>query len=231
MHDFDYDVKEKKRIARGAAAKKNGSKSKKCTLPSDYLTAKEKKALNGEVKTYCLSKPMSWSEFKAMPLNIQEEYILKLYERFEVSMVDLGYLFGRSGKTIYAYFAEHDICSGLFKRGGNRSSQKRAEQRRQFEKWCVGIVEDNPPRAETEKREVKHTIVNAPKRYVFQPPEPVNADTKPKKAPVITSVGLNFDGPVSAEDLTEKLLDVLKNHADGRDCARFTCRVEFVSNS
>ena len=46
MHDFDYDAMQKKRIARGASHMKRGSKSKKCTLPSDYLTAAQKRRLN-----------------------------------------------------------------------------------------------------------------------------------------------------------------------------------------
>ena len=52
MNDFDFDVLQKKRIARGAYHRKNGSKSKRCTLPSDYLTAAEKRKLNGEVMDY-----------------------------------------------------------------------------------------------------------------------------------------------------------------------------------
>ena len=221
MHDFDYDVLQKKRIARNAKYQKNGSKSKKCTLPSDYLTAKEKRALNGEVKTYCLSKPVSWNEFKEMPYNIQEEYVTKLHERFQVTMVDLGYLFGRSGKTICAYFHEHDICNELFKRGGNRYSQKRADQRNQFEKWCDGIVEDKCDREEMPKKEVQYTNINAPKRYIF-----LEAETK--KAPVVTSVGFTFEGPISIEDLSKTLLDIFKTHANGRECSKFKFNIEFV---
>ena len=224
MHDFDYDVMQKKRIARNAKYQKNGSKSKKCTLPSDYLTAKERKALNGEVKTYCLSKPMKWDEFKAMPLNIQEEYILKLYEKYHVNMTDLGYLFARHARTIRAHFAENNLCEGLFKKGGDTRSSERLEHRKKFKKWCEGVVEVSQKEEKPEKREVKHTNINAPKHYIF--PE---AETK--KAPVVTSVGLTFEGPVSVEDLSKTLLEVLKNHAVGRECARFVCQIEFVSNS
>lgn len=39
-YTFRQDIKEKKSIGRGAFAKKNGSKSKKCTLPYEYLTKK-----------------------------------------------------------------------------------------------------------------------------------------------------------------------------------------------
>ena len=37
---FRKDIQEKKSIGRGAFHKKNGSKSKKCNFPSDYMTKK-----------------------------------------------------------------------------------------------------------------------------------------------------------------------------------------------
>ena len=60
MNDEKYafieDVTERKSIARGAFHKKGGAKSNKCTLPSDYLTRKEREKMNGEVKTWNLNK-------------------------------------------------------------------------------------------------------------------------------------------------------------------------------
>jgi len=82
LDDAEYIFKqtnsERKRTGRGAIAKKNGSKSKKCSLPSDYLTPSEIKKLNGECVTYDLSKPMGWAEFKSMSHDLRAEYIQKL---------------------------------------------------------------------------------------------------------------------------------------------------------
>ncbi len=54
MTDAEYlfrrDSADKKVTARSANKRVSGAKSKKCTLPSDYLTAAQKKRLNGEVK-------------------------------------------------------------------------------------------------------------------------------------------------------------------------------------
>ena len=47
-------------------------------MPSDYLTAAQKKGLNGKVSTYNLSRPMTWSQFRAMPDDLQREYLSKL---------------------------------------------------------------------------------------------------------------------------------------------------------
>lgn len=45
MNDFDYENLQKKRLARNAYAKK-GSRSKKCTLPDDYLTPAQRAKLS-----------------------------------------------------------------------------------------------------------------------------------------------------------------------------------------
>ena len=100
MHDFDYDAMQKKRIARGAAHMKRGSKSKKCTLPSDYLTAAQKRRLNGPVSTYKLDEPMNWESFKAMPEDLQKKYILNLQETYQTTDEMLGMMFGKSNVTV-----------------------------------------------------------------------------------------------------------------------------------
>ena len=86
MNDFDFDVMQKKRIARGAAHRRCGSKSKFCSLPSDHMTTSEWKRRNGNVKTFNLKDPMAWSDFKSMPLDLQQAYIDKLQERFNISI-------------------------------------------------------------------------------------------------------------------------------------------------
>ena len=100
MNDFDYDVREKKRIAAGARARKCGSKSKRCTLPSDYLTAKQRKGLNGKMSTYNLSAPMNWTQFREMPEDLQKEYLSKLYADWGVSSTELAKMFGCSSETV-----------------------------------------------------------------------------------------------------------------------------------
>ncbi len=83
MNDFDYDALQKKRIARGAYHKKNGSKSKGCTLPSDYLTAAQKRKLNGEVKTLELNRPIRREEYCAMTDDEKKQYLEFLIERYK----------------------------------------------------------------------------------------------------------------------------------------------------
>ena len=109
MHDFDFDIMEKKRIAQGARARKCGSKSRKCTLPSDYLTAAQKKGLNGKVSTYTLSGPMTYSKFRVMPDDLQKEYLLKLRNEMGASQTAIGEMMQCSYETVRQTLIRHGI--------------------------------------------------------------------------------------------------------------------------
>ena len=109
MHDFDFDIMEKKRIAQGARARKCGSKSRKCTLPSDYLTAAQKKGLNGKVSTYNLSAPMTYSKFRVMPDDLQKEYLLKLRNEMGASQTAIGEMMQCSYETVRQTLIRHGI--------------------------------------------------------------------------------------------------------------------------
>lgn len=78
MNDFDADVKVKKAIASGAKHRKSGSKSKKCTLPSDNLTIKEKNALNGETHTLKLDHAYAIEALSVFSKQTQRDYLIYL---------------------------------------------------------------------------------------------------------------------------------------------------------
>ena len=109
MHDFDYDVMQKKSIARGAAHRKRGAKSKKCTLPHDNLTKKELKALSGEVKTYNIHQRLTWEQFKALPDDLAAEHIAYLVDNFGANQSAIGQALGVSHITVSRYLKEHGI--------------------------------------------------------------------------------------------------------------------------
>lgn len=111
MHDFDFDIMEKKRIAQGARARKCGSKSRKCTLPSDYLTAAQKKGLNGKVSTYNLSGPMTYSKFRVMPDDLQKEYLLKLRNEMGASQIAIGEMMQCSSETVRQTLIRHGLST------------------------------------------------------------------------------------------------------------------------
>ena len=153
MHDFDYDAMQKKRIARGAAHMKRGSKSKKCTLPSDYLTAAQKRRLNGPVSTYKLDEPMNWESFKAMPEDLQKKYILNLQETYQANNDMLGKMFGVTGVSVCKM--RHALGIGAM----GQSKMTRDEVTVRDAKWdafCNGVVGGKPGEVEKEEVEESH---------------------------------------------------------------------------
>lgn len=82
---FMSDVREKKRTATGAFHKRtHAGKGGAVKFPYDFLTRKELNAMNGEVKSYNINSPMTWTEFKDLPDDIKIIYIKLLREKFDV---------------------------------------------------------------------------------------------------------------------------------------------------
>lgn len=109
MNDFDYDVLQRKRLAQQAKYRKNGSKSRKCSLPSDGMTQKQWKERNGEVMTYNLNRlnrPMKWAEFKQLPKDLQVAYISKLRKDYGASTNAIAAMLGVSSCAFRKHMAE-----------------------------------------------------------------------------------------------------------------------------
>lgn len=109
MHDFDYDVMQKKRIASGAAHRKRGAKSKKCTLPHDNLTQKELRALSGEVKTYKTHERLTWAQFKALPDDLAAEHIAYLVDTFGANIGAIAAALGVCYDSVFKYLKSKGI--------------------------------------------------------------------------------------------------------------------------
>lgn len=107
MNDVEFilkeDIKEKKQAGRGYYHKKNGSKSKKCSLPSDSLSKKEIEKMNGECKVYNLSEKMSYSNFCAMPFDLQIKYLEALRDKFGARQVDIAKMMNVAPSTLASH--------------------------------------------------------------------------------------------------------------------------------
>lgn len=102
---YRQDIKDKKSAGRGAFHKKGGSKSKKCNFPSDYLTKKEREAMNGEVMTYNPNAWYTWEEFKKLPMEYQIKYINSLLTRYNCSFSAIAnYVFQISDVGLRGHF-------------------------------------------------------------------------------------------------------------------------------
>ena len=72
MDDFTYDCWQKKQLAQQARHRKRGSKSRKCSLPSDNLTKKQWKERNGKtLAIYGANATSLAAMFHVQPLTIR----------------------------------------------------------------------------------------------------------------------------------------------------------------
>ena len=110
-----------KRLARGAFAKKNGCKSRRCSLPSDKLTPKQLRERNGKVKTYNLSKPMDWKTFKEMDDLLKCSYLEKLVKDYNARCTDLANMFGVNDAYLSTWLKKTAWGKGLIHHTGRRT--------------------------------------------------------------------------------------------------------------
>ena len=151
-YTFVEDVKEKKRTARGAHNKV--TRGGRIKMPYDYLSRKEKKALNGDVKTFNMDAPMVWKEFKAMPADLQKEYIQGLIDKYGATQGLIAEMFGVTTHTIWDWGKHHGV---MFRQG--RKANKQA-----WDAFMVGqakaITEDaEPPKATVQTAETKQSDI------------------------------------------------------------------------
>jgi hypothetical protein len=117
MSVFYEEVRRGKELAKGSRHRKNGSKSRKCSLPSDRLTEKQRKKLNGDIMSYQLKQPKTWEQFKAMPVDIQQEFVMCLQSEFNIGTAQFAAMFGIAKNTFWLHCNKHDL---RLKRSGYR---------------------------------------------------------------------------------------------------------------
>ena len=107
MNEIEYmlrqDAREKKAAGRGIYHKRSGSKSTYVGLPSDHLTAAEKKRRNGPVSTYNINKRLSFEEFKELPVDLASEYISRLQDTYNVGAERIADSMGVTGVSLTKY--------------------------------------------------------------------------------------------------------------------------------
>ena len=93
--EYIQDCKDKK-ITGGSARNKRGKTGKRGGMKtaSDYMTKKQLRALDGEVKTYRMGSPMNWGEFSEMPDDLKKMYIKNLRKKFNVPDEELAMAMG-----------------------------------------------------------------------------------------------------------------------------------------
>ena len=233
-YDFYKDVKDKKTLARNAKYKKNGSKSKKCTLPSDYLTRKEKLKMNSEVKTYKMSQKYSWKEFTKMPLDIQREYLVYLRDTYAATtrMISTDLFGSKDANKLNKYSSMHNGCfKGIFKTKRivphpqemkdkwdafissppsnpiNKPSGSRKDQ------WFGVLKEDNPNK----------NCVGLVTKEELPAENPANSLQNVK----VSTCSITLSGPADVDSLCKSINNILNAQSNGRKVASFKFKCAF----
>lgn len=119
---FKETSKSAKRLARGAYNKRTGSRSKKCSLPSDRLTPKQLKERNGEIMSYNLSKPMNWDTFKKLDDDTQRRYIYRLANSYHGRSRDVAVMFGITPVYFSNWLSRKSWGGEVFPHTGKRTA-------------------------------------------------------------------------------------------------------------
>lgn len=189
MTDFDYEVMQRKRLAHQASHRKRGSKSKKCDLSTDHMTRRQWEKRCGEVMSYQMDEPMTWSQFKKLPVDIQKMYIQGMVDKYGATGRDLGAMFGCTSTTVTKHCGQElDIKFSP----GHRMNM---DQRRAFEQMLRG-KSTNAEVSEYERTTADHVA----------PPDP------PKSEPsgmVMDGVTLHFRGKFDKSMLYNSLVSII----------------------
>lgn len=127
--DMFYDeCTDRKRTARGAFNKRtHNGKRGGVKFPSDYLSKKEKRKMNGEIKVYKMNEPITYAEFKKYPDDLKKQYVNNLREKFDVSDTAIAEMMGINKGTL------NRLLNIIDASGGRRGSRKADYEG--FEKW------------------------------------------------------------------------------------------------
>lgn len=139
MDDFTYDCWQKKQLAQQARHRKRGSKSRKCSLPSDNLTKKQWKERNGKTLSINLNQPTSWEIFKEVSKPTQEEYLNHLLAIYGANATSLAAMFHVQPLTIRRFIQTNGLAV-KFPVGHSMN----AEQREAWGQFLKGEVKPAP---------------------------------------------------------------------------------------
>lgn len=203
MTDFDFEVKEKRSVARSAKHKVSGAKSRKCTLATDYMTPSQIRKMNGETISYNINKPMTLEEFQKVPPALGKEYVLRLVYLYGVKYSNLAEMFGCGRKKCSEVLSAppYEIQFG---RGCTMSKSQR-------HLWNLFINKDSG--LEPVDLPVADSTADACESVTFS----VN-EVKPQPGPSAMKMeefSLSFSGRLTAEAVANSLRLILGDGMDG----------------
>ena len=198
MNDFDFECRERKRIAQNARRMKNGSKSKKCTLSTDYMTEAQWKKKNGEVKTMNMNQPVTYEQLKSMTPDLQKEYIDKMISRFGCNLTALAKFFGLDAKGISKLCDELHIDRSQFGRGVRMSK----DQTVAFNEWRDAAIKELTGKSSKQHEEPVVKTVKRKDTHIAITMEP---RAEQKSSMRMSKVAASFAGKLNIEQIQKFL--------------------------
>lgn len=152
MNDAEYifqsESKEKKRIGSNVRYRANRGGSRKCSLPSDNLTPKQWKKMNGEVEMIKLNEKMDWDIFKNLTRGLQREYMQNMTEKYGARQIDIAEMLNVSRPHFNTY-CKNNFPDFKFANTGKKSKDER---------WKAFINGESHQKQEPETEEVEEIM-------------------------------------------------------------------------
>lgn len=193
MTDFEYDCLQKKRLARQALHRKNGSKSRRCPMSTDHMTEKQWKERNGKIVSVNFDRPTSWDNFRELSKGAQEEYLRNLSATYGANATNLAEMFDVSVSTI----RRHIQSTGLdikFQVGHSMNGEQRAA----WEMFLGGTAPQPIPQP-------------APAPQQDSLPE-IHVDTSMR----MNKFSMSFSGDINVDMIANSLKHILGGNATGQ---------------
>ena len=202
-YELRQDCREKKSVAASAFKQRTHCGKGGCTLPHEFKTKKELKAMNGEIKNFNLNKPMYWDTFKSMPDDLKKEYITGLRENFDVPDMKIAEMFGVIPNTVSRFFK----CYGLaetHKRGSRKWDEDGWDRWRgaKIDLPEIPVIEsiENAPETPVEAVEAE---IDIPVENEVVENQGCSCGHVERKRAVPANGKMTFDGPI--EEIVETL--------------------------
>lgn len=162
VYEFMQDCADKKVTARSARNKRtHNGKGGRVRLPSDFLTKKEREAMNGECKSYRMNEPITWEEFNTWPKEHKITYIKLLREKFNAPDYAIAEMMGRDRWS----FGDWIFSAGL---NVGKNGRPRTWDKDGFLAWRDGVKDGVVTKSED------------PVEEVVQPDDPIVIPTAPE---------------------------------------------------
>lgn len=111
------------------------------------------------MSTYKLDEPMTWESFKAMPEDLQKQYIVKLQESYQATDVMIGKMFGISGWSVGDYRKKLGI--GTINRSGLSYDDLKIRNAK-WDAFCNGVVGGKPGEVKEPDEHEKSDQIDVP---------------------------------------------------------------------